>query len=359
MAKSMNGQSRLFDLTTSEGSVSATSSPASVDGVTRSDSPAGLTIKACGPEVARANRSAQRVKAIAPTIRATFGQSGFASSASADLTSSLVNRLKQRLPTGGSTVFAMTWKQKATPSGRSVSLLRASGHRTSDNGYGSWPSPDTGLGGPASRELIARRKAQGKTTTVRLSAAASWATPAARDWRSNEASEEHHAARLQQTRGKPLSEQVHQQVRQAGWPTPMAGTPSMEDYNAAGSTDYERKVDVLMGNRETVNGPKMAGWPTPTAIEKLDTPEKKAASGSHVWLNLSVAANYVNPSGLPATGSLVVMAKRGQLNPAHSRWLMGYQPEWDACAATVTRLSRRSRPSSSRHTSKVDDVAAL
>jgi len=42
----------------------------------------------------------------------------------------------------------------------------------------------------------------------------------------------------------------------------MSGTPSTEQYNAAGSTDFERKIDVLMGLRETMNGPK-AAWPTP------------------------------------------------------------------------------------------------
>ncbi len=46
------------------------------------------------------------------------------------------------------------------------------------------------------------------------------------------------------------------------WPTPMAGTPSTEDYNAAG------KVDALLGTLETPNGPKGA-WPTTTVQDAI------------------------------------------------------------------------------------------
>jgi len=46
-------------------------------------------------------------------------------------------------------------------------------------------------------------------------------------------------------------------------PTPQAGTPAQNGYNEAGSTDYERKMDVATGLRETVNGRKLSGVPTP------------------------------------------------------------------------------------------------
>jgi hypothetical protein len=69
---------------------------------------------------------------------------------------------------------------------------------------------------------------------------------------------------------------------------------------------------------------------------------ENALLGRQVW----------QASGPPATGSPAPMAKRGQLNPAHSRWLMGYPPAWDVCAATAMPSSRKSRKSSSKPISR-------
>lgn len=143
MAKSTNGQLRMFDQTICEGSSSAISSPGLADGAMPCVSPDGPMTVASGPGVVPASRGAWRETAMAPTIRAIFGQRGFGSSMSAALASCLANKLRARLDGRGSIAFRFGWKELVTPSGRLIYQRRASAHRRTGRGYGSWQTPTT------------------------------------------------------------------------------------------------------------------------------------------------------------------------------------------------------------------------
>src|SRR6185369_18051272 len=84
-------------------------------------------------------------------------------------------------------------------------------------------------------------------------------------------------------------------------------------------------------------------WPTPSAtnadksVRTTEGAEKEAERRG--WNNdLCTAA-----LGTTATGSPAETASGGQLNPAHSRWLMGYRRVWDDCGVMAMPSSRKSR----------------
>jgi hypothetical protein len=132
-------------------------------------------------------------------------------------------------------------------------------------------------------------------------------------------------------------------VHLAGWPT-----PTKSDENRYPAQDNTAKNVTL--NHAAV----FAGWPTPRALDgeknvrTLDGAEREI-SRKGCPQDMAQAVAIAGPARLTAsgemlTGSTAAMASGGQLNPALSRWLMGYPEEW--CQAAV--LAWRSIPTKPR-----------
>lgn len=310
-------------LTTSEDLPSATFSPGLESGLTRSASPDGLMTSQSGLVPARASLSARQAKEMGLLTSGTYGQPSSISSASADLSMSLANRLQQVTQTHGSTLYKLTWKEWDTPSGLCRLRQRASVRRTSESELTGWPTPVVGdmTGGPRPPDKK-RGPAPGLQSATALTG---WPTP--------QVSNITNATTVQMSGdGRATPNKIGWAAALAGWVTPTTrdwkDTPGMTALR-----DGKERLDQLP--RQAF----MMGWPTPTT-SNTRSPSVDAAmnmyrqDGSKTQQRLQDFAGITGPLRLTVfgemlTGSYVEMANGVQLNPAHSRWLMGLPRAWD------------------------------
>ena len=137
----MKEASPKYSLKTSKDSRRRTSSPASADGASQLELLDGPTTNNCGPGLALVSLFPLPVKPLHNSTSAISGRTSSASSRRVDLSALLASRLQQRLASIGSTECSMTWKERATPAGRSFFQLQPSAPRTRETDFGLWPTP--------------------------------------------------------------------------------------------------------------------------------------------------------------------------------------------------------------------------
>ena len=347
----------MFRRKTSEDTAVVTSSRESASGTMPLALPGGRKMQKSGRAPVPASPSARPAKVKRSTIRGTFGRRLVSLSRHDDLSFALASKLHPLTDSLGSTLYRLTWTRRCTPAGRWICALRASKPLTEDSVCIGWPTPtgeDHKSDGPTVMDRL--RDGDWRTCDQRLrnlATLAGWPTPQSSDmtgggqakradgranlndfsmlaaWNSPRANDA-------EKRGKVAEDLRNGLVNDAV----LAGgaTPAARDYRHANAKPYSERGGGAKGEQLQNQAKLLCSWPAnPDALDVARI------------LNLEPQLQALVDSGVTQVGFLLdrngweIVPASGQLNPAHSRWLMGLPPVWDACAVTAMELSRLRR----------------
>lgn len=309
-------QATLFD------SNGATSSEASGGGNTHCSLQAGQRIDQSGPAVVPVSRSLRQESKKAKKTKDTSGLKCSGSFESAALTQLLVNKCRQRLDTVGSMEYSQTWKQNVTPAGRLYWEHTASARRTSAKDCTGWPTPQyhdhknlTSMS-HQHQSLVKTSQMAGCPSSFPASATKTETVPTVESTTPN-------ADVLDRHKTDTSMRNEMESCSLAGWVSPTA-----QD-SVRGSLP-PRPQDTGIPLSQMVS---YCGWTSPSSPDWKDTPgmatEAMNPDGSLRRRVDQLPRQAQLTSGQTSESPPAQTAKRGVLDAAFSRWLMGFPETWD------------------------------